>query len=121
MAFVKLEMEVAGIVPEAEILEVNVPDLAKYSLWCGGDGMRVHRACDAAAAVVQAKETRGPFLIDAVVSDGELAMPPSISVGQVVGMATSKLKQSLMALSGDKDQWNNIKEELTNYFDCDRS
>lgn len=117
LGFVKLEMEVAGIVPEADILDVNVPDLAAYSRWCGAEGIRVEHAADAASAVERAKAATSPIVIDAVVSDGELMMPPHIEAGQVAGMASSKVKQALMALSGDGDQWNNLKEELAAYFD----
>ncbi|KAA5547275.1 hypothetical protein FYK55_02440 [Roseiconus nitratireducens] len=117
LAFVKLEMEVAGIVPESDVLGVDVPDLSQYSRWCGADGIRVQHARDVEAAIVQAKNSDRPFLIDAVVSQGELMMPPSIGIGQATGMAESKIKQTMMALSGDKEQWNNVKEEIATYFD----
>ncbi len=117
LGLVKLEMEVDGIVPEQDVLEVDLPDMAAYSQWCGGDGVRVEHAVDAATAVVAAKQAKRPFLIDAVVSSGELSMPPSIGVDQLVGMGTSKLKQVMMAVSGDAQQWDNIKEELAAYFD----
>ncbi|OYP32975.1 thiamine pyrophosphate-dependent enzyme [Rhodopirellula sp. MGV] len=120
LAFVKLEMEVAGIVPEDDVLGVDVPDLAAYSRWCGGDGIRVEHACDIEAAIQQAKAADGPFVIDAVVSSGELMMPPKIGMDQVTGMAASKIKQTMMAISGDQKQWDMMTEELTSYFDTSR-
>lgn len=114
---VKLEMEVAGIVPEEDVLAIDVPDLADYSRWCGAEGVRVEHAGDIEAAIQRAKQSSGPFLIDAVVTNGELSMPPKIKMEQAVGMAESKAKQAWMALSGDHEQWNNIKEELAAYFD----
>jgi thiamine pyrophosphate-dependent acetolactate synthase large subunit-like protein len=117
LAFVKLEMEVAGIVPESDVLSVDVPDLSAYSKWCGADGVRVEHADRIESAIRQAKESEHPFLVDAVVSSGELMMPPTIGIEQATGMASSKFKQALMALSGDHEQWNKIKEEIAAYFD----
>jgi len=114
---VKLEMEVAGIVPEKDVLEVDVPDLAEYSRWCGAKGVHVEHAQDIEAAIKAAKAAESPFLIDAVVTNGELSMPPKVKLTQATGIAESKLKQAWMALSGDHEQWNNIKEELAAYFD----
>lgn len=114
---VKLEMEVAGIVPEHDVLGIDIPDLAEYSQWCGADGVRVEHARDIESAILSASRSQKPFLIDAVVSNGELSMPPHVTLEQTVGMAKSKFKQAMMALSGDHEQWNNIKEELAAYFD----
>ena len=121
LAFVKLEMEVSGIVPESDILGVHVPDLSQYSQWCGGDGVRVEHAEQAQQAIDAAKASKRPFLVDAVVSSGELMMPPQIQMSQAAGMAVSKAKQAMMALSGDHEQWDNIAEELAAYFDSPSS
>lgn len=121
LGLVKLEMEVAGIVPQDEVLAVNAPDFAAYSRWCGGDGVRVEHAADVRAAVEQAKSSTKPFLIDARVSSGELSLPPKIQSEQAAGFAETKAKQVLLALSGDHDQWQKIKEELAAYFDRGRS
>lgn len=117
LAFVKLEMEVAGIVPESDVLGVNVPDLSAYSHWSGGDGVRVEHAKDIEGAVKKAKQSNRPFLLDAVVNRGELTMPPSIGIDQVAGMAKSKFKQAMLAMSGDQEQWKMIKEEIITQLD----
>ena len=80
----------------------------------------IAHADDVESAVLQAKAATAPFVIDAVVSDGELSLPPKIQAEQVVGFAESKAKQVFMALSGDHEQWENIKEELATYFDSGR-
>lgn len=88
--------------------------------WCRHVPNHAHQrghAADVEAAIIQAKQSKKPFLIDAVVSSGELMMPPLIQMDQAVGMTESNLKQAMMALSGDHQQWQHIWEEIATYFD----
>ncbi|MCM4157964.1 hypothetical protein [Gramella sp. AN32] len=79
--------------------------------------MRVTRAEDIEAAILKAKNSRKPFIIDAVVNSGELSLPPHIGWKEVIGFGTSKLKEVGQVINGDKKQWENLKKELESYFD----
>lgn len=61
-------------------------------------------ANDIEDAIVEAKKSTTPFIIDAVVSNGELSLPPHIDREQEMNFATSKVKEGLQALMGDKKQ-----------------
>ena len=74
--------------------------------------MRVEHAKDIAAAVQKAKNSKKPFIIDAVVSGGEVSFPPHISIKQVLGFSRSKVKEGMLAMSGDAKQWKNLSEEI---------
>ena len=112
LGFVKMEMEVAGlpIFPDATGL-VN-PDFAAYARACGGEGVRVEHAADIVPAIEQALASPKPFIIDAVVSAGELTMPPTISVDEAWGFGISKVKEALMGLKGDHDVWKLWRDEF---------
>ncbi|MBS1937496.1 MAG: hypothetical protein JSS84_06760 [Bacteroidetes bacterium] len=112
LGFVKLEMEQAGLAPEYGALKQFNPDFAAYAKVCGGDGVRVQHAKDIAAAVAMAKASDKPFIIDAVVSGGELSFPPHITWKQVLGFGKSKVEEAAMAASGNHRQWRNLSEEL---------
>ena len=58
-----------------------------------------------------------PFIINAIVSPGELTLPPKISLENAWGFGKSKLKEVYLATKGDKSQLANIKEEIKAYFD----
>lgn len=117
LGFVKIEMEEAGLKPNLEALKVNNFDFAAFAELCGGQGVKVEHANDIAAAVAQAKASRGPFVINAIVNNGELALPPKIGWKEASGFGLSKAKEVFAALSGDKAQWQNLKNEVEAFFD----
>lgn len=112
LGFVKMEMEVAGLplFPEATGL-VN-PNFAEYAKACGGDGVRVVHAKDVVPAVKRAIQSPLPFIIDAVVSPGELTMPPKITVEEAWGFGISKVKEALLGIKGDHEQWQGWRDEF---------
>ena len=117
LSFVKLEMEEAGLEPSLEALHETNMNFAEYAKLCGGDGMRVEHVGDIEDAVLKAKNSTKPFIIDAVVSSGELSLPPHLGLKQMIGFGTSKVKETAQAVTGDKSQWENLKKELKAYFD----
>ncbi|MEX0996859.1 MAG: thiamine pyrophosphate-dependent enzyme [Flavobacteriaceae bacterium] len=117
LSFVKLEMEQVGLAPALEALKQDNVNFAEYAKLCGGDGVRVTHSKDIEAAIRQAKNSKKPFIIDAVVNSGELSLPPHIGWKEAIGFGTSKIKEASMIISGDKSQWENLKKELNSYFD----
>ena len=117
LGFVKLEQEQVGLAPALESLHQENVDFAAYARLCGGDGVRVAHSKDIEAAVIQAKKSTKPFIIDAVVNSGELALPPHIGVKEALGFGTSKVKEVVQIISGDKGQWENLKNQLKGWFD----
>lgn len=117
LSFVKLEMEEAGLAPSLGALHQQNVNYSEYARLCGGDGVRVEHAKDIEPAIRRAKESTKPFIIDAVVSSGELSLPPQISWSQAMGFGVSKAKEGLQAVTGNKDQWENLLKELKSYFD----
>ena len=112
LGFVKMEMEVSGlpIFPDATNL-VN-PNFAEYAKACGGDGVRVEHASDIVAAVDQALASPKPFIIDAIVSPGELTMPPKIKLEQAWGFGISKVKEGILGLQGEHEVWEGWRDEF---------
>lgn len=117
LSFVKLEMEQVGLAASLDALHETNMNFAEYARLCGGDGVRVEHAEDIDVAIIQAKQSKKPFIIDAVVSSGALSLPPHIGVKEAIGFGTSKLKEVGQVITGDKDQWHNLKKELQSYFD----
>lgn len=117
LGFVKLEMEESGLAPQYDALKQFNPDFAAFARLCGGDGVRVEHAKDIEAAVEMAKRSTKPFIIDAVVSGGEVSFPPHITWKQVLGFGRSKLKEAGLAISGDPKQWQNLSEEIETSID----
>jgi thiamine pyrophosphate-dependent acetolactate synthase large subunit-like protein len=79
--------------------------------------VRVEHARDIEAAVELAKRSTKPFIIDAVVSGGEVSFPPHISWKQVLGFGRSKIKEAALAVSGNAAQWKNLSEEIGTTID----
>ena len=117
LGFVKIEMEEAGLAPNFDALRVQNFDFAAYARLCGGEGIRVEKAADIEHAVRMAKASKKPFIIDAIVTDAELSLPPKIGFEEAKGFGISKMKEVLRAFSGEKEQWENIKKEIEAYFD----
>ena len=63
-------------------------------------------------ALEQAIASPKPFLIDAVVSPGELTMPPTISAGEAWGFGISKVKEAVIGLKGDHEVWKGWRDEF---------
>ncbi len=117
LGFVKIEMEEAGLAPNLDALAVNNIDFAAYAKLCGGDGITISEADQVHDAVIRAKNSKLPFIINAVVTSGELALPPKIELEHAVNFGVSKTKELWRALKGDRAQWDNIKKEIESYFD----
>jgi len=116
LSFVKLEMEQVGLAPSLDALHETNVNFAEYAKLCGGDGARVEHATEIEEAIIQAKKSKKPFIIDAVVSSGALSLPPHIGFKEAIGFGTSKIKEAAQIISGDKGQWENLKKELSSYF-----
>ncbi len=117
LGFVKIEMEEAGLAPNLEALQVDSFSFAEYAKLCGGDGVKVVHAKDIVPAIEMAKKATKPFIIDAIVTNAELSLPPKIGLEEVKGFGLSKIKEVLRAFNGEKEQWENIKQEIEAYFD----
>lgn len=117
LGFVKLEQEQVGLAPALDSLHQQNINFADYARLCGGEGIRVEHAHDIEKAILQAKKSTKPFIIDAVVNSGELALPPHLGLKEVIGFGTSKAKEAAQIISGDKGQWDNLKKELKGWFD----
>jgi len=116
LSFVKLEMEQVGLAPSLDALHETNVNFAEYAKLSGGDGARVEHATEIEEAIIQAKNSKKPFIIDAVVSSGALSLPPHIGLKEALGFGTSKIKEAAQIISGDKGQWENLKKELNSYF-----
>ncbi|TWU29670.1 thiamine pyrophosphate-dependent enzyme [Bythopirellula polymerisocia] len=116
LGFVKMEMEVSGLPLYPAATGLLNPNFAEYAKVCGGDGVRVEHAKDIVPAVEQAIASDKPFVIDAVVSPGELTMPPTITMEEAWGFGMSKAKEALLGLEGDHAQWEGWKEEFKANF-----
>lgn len=112
LGFVKMEVEVAGLPDNPAATGLHNPDFAAYARACGGDGVRVEHAADIVPAVERAIASDKPFIIDAVVSAGELTMPPKITVGEAWGFGISKIKEALLGVRGDHDVWKAWRDEF---------
>ncbi|MCR9087716.1 MAG: thiamine pyrophosphate-binding protein [Rhodobacteraceae bacterium] len=109
--FVKMEMETSGMPHDFEATGLVNPDFAAFAKSCGGDGVRVEHADEILPAIARAKASDKPFIIDAVVSSGELVMPPKIKVGEAWGFGMSKIKEGLLGVRGDHEVWENWRAE----------
>lgn len=112
LGFVKMEMEVSGLPLYPEATGLVNPDFAAYAQACGAGGLRVEHAADIVPAIEQAIATDGPFLIDAVVSPGELTMPPHLTIEEAWGFGISKVKEAMLGLEGDHEQWTGWRDEF---------
>lgn len=116
LSFVKLEMEEAGLSPTLDALKETNINFAEYARLCGGDGVRVEHASDIEGAIKMAKNSTKPFIIDAVVNSGEISLPSHIGIKQVLGFGGSKLREAYQVITGNKDQWENLKKEIKSFF-----
>jgi thiamine pyrophosphate-dependent acetolactate synthase large subunit-like protein len=112
LGFVKMEMEVAGLPMNEEATGLLNPNFADFAKACGGDGVRVEHAADIVPAVEQALASDKPFIIDAIVSPGELTMPPTVAIDEAWGFGISKVKEAIMGIKGDHSQWQGWRDEF---------
>ncbi len=112
LGFVKMEMQVSGYAMNPAATDLVNPNFAEYAKVCGGDGVRVEHAADIRDAISQAKASRKPFIIEAMVTSGELVMPPHIKADMAWGFGMSKLKEGILLAKGDHAQWDNWVKEL---------
>jgi thiamine pyrophosphate-dependent acetolactate synthase large subunit-like protein len=112
LGFVKMETEVAGLPMYPAATHLQNPDFAAYAHACGAGGVRVEKAADIVPAIEAAIAHDGPFLIDAVVSPGELTMPPHLDFEQAWGFGLSKAREALIGLRGEHEQWAGWRDEL---------
>ncbi|TRX60504.1 hypothetical protein FNH22_05485 [Fulvivirga sp. M361] len=117
LGFVKIEMEEAGLAPNLDALHVENLNFAEFSAMIGGGGARVDESKDIATSLEIAKQSKLPFVINAIVNDGELSLPPKIGMEEVIGFGSSKVKELVKAMGGDRKQWQNLKREIEAYFD----
>ncbi|MGI9291367.1 MAG: thiamine pyrophosphate-dependent enzyme [Gammaproteobacteria bacterium] len=112
LGFVAMEMQVSGMAKTEEATGLTNPDFAAYAKACGGDGVRVERADDILPAIEQAMASDKPFIIDAIVSSGELVMPPHVEIEEVWGFGVSKVKEGLLGVKGDHKVWKEWRDEF---------
>ena len=116
LGFVAMEMQVAGLVKSLDATGLTNPDFAAYARACGGEGVRVEHAEDIEPAIAQAIASDKPFIIDAIVSSGELAMPPHVELGEVWGFGVSKVKEGILGLKGDHRIWKEWRDQFKSMF-----
>jgi pyruvate dehydrogenase (quinone) len=83
LSFVELEMKAAGVVTYGTDLEN--PDFAGIARAAGLFGARVTKAGDLEPALREAFDHDGPALVDVHTARHELALPPTISYGELRG------------------------------------
>lgn len=108
LGFVAMEMKVIGMPPFGT--DLKNPDFAKMAEAIGIRGIRVEKAEDLEAAVAAALAHPGPVVLDVVVNQTELSMPPKIDLEQAKGFGIYMLKQTL---KGDgKEVWDTIRSNF---------
>lgn len=98
LAFVKVEMEVAGY--KEFQTGLDNPNFAAVAEAMGMRGTRVEKPADVEKALREALAHDGPAFVDVVTDPDALSMPPRIDVGQVAGYA---LTMGKLVLSGDAE------------------
>lgn len=114
--FVKMEMEVSGMPYNHEATGLLNPDFAAFAKACGGDGVRVEHARDIVPAIERANASDKPFIIDAIVSAGELVMPPEIKLEEAWGFGMSKVREGMLGVKGDHRMWKIWRDEFKAKF-----
>lgn len=98
LGMVKLEQEQAGL-PEFGTVLTN-PDLAEVGRACGLHGIRVEDPGSLEAAITEALAHQGPVLLDVVTNPDEVSIPPDTKIGQALGYASARLKETRAHRSG---------------------
>jgi len=112
LGFVKMENEVSGFPLDRDATGLVNPDFSALAQACGATGIKVEHAAEIEPAIQRAVREPGPVVIDALVTPGELTMPPHVTLKEAWGFGLSKLKEGLLGLRGDHAQWENWRREL---------
>ncbi|MCX2745344.1 thiamine pyrophosphate-binding protein [Mangrovivirga sp. M17] len=117
LGFVKIEMEEAGLAPNYDALAIKNFDFQKFAEVTGGKGFTIDKPDKIIPVLKEARATNGPCIINAIVEPGELSLPPKIGFEEAKNFGTSKIKEALQSVKGDKRQWENIKSEINAFID----
>lgn len=93
LGFVELEMKAAGFLDFAT--DLHNPDFAKMAEAAGLLGLRAETPEQVRPMLVEALKHDGPALVEVLVNRQELALPPSIEVGQMIGFSLYMIKAVL--------------------------
>ena len=93
LGFVELEMKAAGFLDFAT--DLHNPDFAKMAEVAGLLGLTVETPELVRPMLVEALKHDGPALVEVLVNRQELALPPSIEVGQMIGFSLYMIKAVL--------------------------
>nr|WP_255539583.1 thiamine pyrophosphate-dependent enzyme [Polynucleobacter sp. JS-Safj-400b-B2] len=91
--FVELEMKAEGLLNN--YTDLHNPSFAKIAQAVGIKAFEVKNALELDGVMQEFLAHKGPALIDVYTNRSELVMPPSIDLGNVVGMATYSAKAIL--------------------------
>ncbi len=116
LGFVKIEMEEAGLAPNFEALKMKNIDFHSYADLCGGKGFELDKSEDVYHMINSMKNEKKPTVLNAHVTNGALSLPPKIGWKEASGFGSSKIKEIIKSIQGDKAQWENIKAEVQAYF-----
>ncbi|WP_067540562.1 thiamine pyrophosphate-dependent enzyme [Nocardia crassostreae] len=97
--FVHIEMEEAGLQPHGT--DFDDVDYARIADAMGIPGQRAEDPATLSANVAWLLETPGPALLDVVVEQHALSLPPHVGIGLAEGFALSMAKQ---AINGNLDE-----------------
>jgi len=93
LGFVELEMKAAGFLDFAT--DLHNPDFAKMAEAAGLLGLTAETPEQVRPMLVEALKHDGPALVEVLVNRQELALPPSIEVGQMIGFSLYMIKAVL--------------------------
>jgi pyruvate dehydrogenase (quinone) len=108
LGFVAMEMKVGGMPPFGT--DLKNPDFAKMAEAIGIKGVRVEESENVEAAIAAALAHPGPVLVDVVVNQAELSMPPKIEFEQAKGFSLYMLRQTL--LGDGKEVWDTLSSNF---------
>jgi pyruvate dehydrogenase (quinone) len=108
LGFVAMEMKVIGMPPFAT--DLKNPNFAKMAEAIGIKGIRIEKSEDVEAAIAAALAHPGPVLVDVVVNQTELSMPPKIDFEQAKGFGIYMLRQTL--LGDGKEVWDTLSSNF---------
>ncbi|MDC8446813.1 MAG: ubiquinone-dependent pyruvate dehydrogenase [Nitrospira sp.] len=93
LGFVELEMKAAGFLDFAT--DLHNPNFAKMAEAAGLLGLTAETPEQVRPMLVEALKHDGPALVEVLVNRQELALPPSIEVGQMIGFSLYMIKAVL--------------------------
>ena len=99
LGFVEPEQKVEGLLDS--FTDLKNPDFARLAEAIGFWARRVEKAEDLEGAVQAWRAAPGPALLDVLTDRYELVMPPTVSAGEVFGMALYSAKGLLAGRGGE--------------------